>query len=115
MTSSRNRPPIIRPPRPGVNEEHRPGPFPTWPALRAAKATGVDTPAYAASSLKMTAPRYQEVNAVEIPEVTDDDGTRARVVCGSFWGNKGPVDGIDDYLCGEERRAAEVHPRPQRG
>src|SRR5262249_1644577 len=47
-----------------------------------------------ASALKMTAPRYQEVKAVESPEVTDDDGTRARVVCGTFWGKKGPVDGI---------------------
>jgi len=46
------------------------------------------------SSLKMTAPRYQEVKSGEIPEVTDDDGTRARIVCGSFWGTKGPVDGI---------------------
>ncbi len=46
------------------------------------------------ASLKMTAPRYQEVKSMEIPEVTDDDGTRARVVCGSFWGQKGPVDGI---------------------
>jgi redox-sensitive bicupin YhaK (pirin superfamily) len=46
------------------------------------------------SSLKMTAPRYQEVKAVEIPVVTDDDGTMARIVCGSFWGKKGPVDGI---------------------
>jgi redox-sensitive bicupin YhaK (pirin superfamily) len=46
------------------------------------------------SSLKMTAPRYQEVKAAEIPEVTDDDGTRVRVVCGEFWGKKGPVDGV---------------------
>ena len=46
------------------------------------------------SSLKMSAPRYQEVKALEIPEVTDDDGTMARIVCGSFWGKKGPVDGI---------------------
>ena len=46
------------------------------------------------SSLKMTAPRYQEVASADIPEVTDDDGTRARIVCGSFWGEKGPVDGI---------------------
>ena len=38
------------------------------------------------SSLKMTAPRYQEVKALDIPEVTDDDGTHVRVVCGSFWG-----------------------------
>jgi redox-sensitive bicupin YhaK (pirin superfamily) len=46
------------------------------------------------SSLKMTAPRYQEVKTGEIPEITDDDGTHVRVVCGSFWGKKGPVDGI---------------------
>lgn len=46
------------------------------------------------SSLKMTAPRYQDVVAQEIPEVTDDDGTRVRVVCGDFWGVSGPVDGI---------------------
>jgi redox-sensitive bicupin YhaK (pirin superfamily) len=46
------------------------------------------------SSLKMTPPRYQEIKAGDIPEVTDDDGTRARIICGSFWGKKGPVDGI---------------------
>ena len=46
------------------------------------------------SSLKMTAPRYQEVKAADVPVVTDDDGTRVRVVCGSFWGKSGPVDGI---------------------
>ena len=43
---------------------------------------------------KMTAPRYQEVKSKDIPEVTDDDGTTARVVCGSLWGTNGPVDGI---------------------
>jgi len=46
------------------------------------------------SSLKMTAPRYQEVKAPDIPVITDDDGTQVRVVCGSFWGTKGPVDGV---------------------
>ena len=46
------------------------------------------------SSLKMTAPRYQEVKAAEIPEITDDDGTHVRVVSGDFWGKKGPVDGV---------------------
>jgi len=46
------------------------------------------------SSLKMTAPRYQDVTAKDIPEVTDDDGTHVRVVCGEFWGKRGPVDGI---------------------
>lgn len=45
-------------------------------------------------SLKMTAPRYQDVTASEIPVVVDDDGTAVRVVVGSFWGKTGPVDGI---------------------
>ena len=46
------------------------------------------------SSLKMTTPRYQDVKSSQIPELTDDDGTVVRVVCGSFWGRTGPVDGI---------------------
>ena len=46
------------------------------------------------SSLKMTSPRYQEVKAADIPEVKDDDGARVRVVCGNFWGVKGPVDEV---------------------
>jgi len=46
------------------------------------------------SSLKMTTPRYQDVTARDIPEITDDDGTRVRVVCGDFWGKRGPVDGV---------------------
>lgn len=46
------------------------------------------------AALKMTAPRYQEVQSRDIPEIVDDDGTRVRVVCGSFWGKRGPVDGI---------------------
>jgi quercetin 2,3-dioxygenase len=46
------------------------------------------------SSLKMTAPRYQDIKAGEVPEVIDDDGTRVRVVCGDFWGKRGPVEGV---------------------
>ena len=46
------------------------------------------------SSLKMTAPRYQDIEAKEIPEIIDDDGTRVRVITGHFWGQTGPVDGI---------------------
>ena len=46
------------------------------------------------AALKMTPPRYQEVKAAEIPVVTDDDGTEVRIVCGEFWGKRGPVDGI---------------------
>jgi len=46
------------------------------------------------AALKMTSPRYQEVKSVEIPEVTEDDGSRARVICGTFWGQRGPIEGI---------------------
>jgi len=46
------------------------------------------------ASLKMTAPRYQDVLGKDVPEVVDDDGTTVRVVCGSFWGKSGPVDGV---------------------
>jgi redox-sensitive bicupin YhaK (pirin superfamily) len=46
------------------------------------------------ASLKMTKPRYQDVLGKDVPEVTDDDGTRVRIVCGEFWGKRGPVAGI---------------------
>jgi len=46
------------------------------------------------ASLKMTDPRYQDVAARDIPELTDDDGTRVRVICGTFWGQRGPVEGV---------------------
>jgi quercetin 2,3-dioxygenase len=46
------------------------------------------------ATLKMTDPRYQEIKTGDIPEVTDDDGTLVRLVCGQFWGKRGPVEGI---------------------
>lgn len=46
------------------------------------------------SSLKMTAPRYQDIQENDIPVKIDDDGTAVKIITGSFWGTKGPVDGI---------------------
>jgi quercetin 2,3-dioxygenase len=46
------------------------------------------------ASLKLTSPRYQDVASRDVPEVTDDDGTRVRVICGNFWGKTGPVEGV---------------------
>ena len=46
------------------------------------------------AALKMTRPRYQQVNAADIPVVTQDDGTSARIICGTFWGTKGPVEEV---------------------
>ena len=46
------------------------------------------------SAQKMTAPRYQDMKSADIPVITDDDGTRVKVITGEFWGKRGPVDGI---------------------
>ena len=46
------------------------------------------------ASLKMTDPRYQDIPSAEIPEVTEDDGTKARIIVGEFWGKRGPVEGV---------------------
>ncbi|HLZ00056.1 MAG TPA: pirin family protein [Candidatus Angelobacter sp.] len=46
------------------------------------------------ASLKMTDPRYQDIPSQAIPELTDDDGTRMRIICGDFQGKKGPVEGV---------------------
>jgi len=46
------------------------------------------------AALKMTAPRYQEIAAADIPEADDGRGVRARVVCGTLWGVTGPVEGV---------------------
>ncbi len=46
------------------------------------------------SSLKMTHPRYQDIRAADIPEAIEDDGTTVRIVCGTFWGKTGPVEGV---------------------
>jgi hypothetical protein len=46
------------------------------------------------SSLKMTHPRYQDIGSADIPSVTEDDGTTVRVICGHFWGQSGPVEGV---------------------
>jgi len=62
------------------------------------------------SSLKMTSPRYQDVAARDIPSITDDDGTNVRVVCGEFWGKRGPVDGI-----AAEAQCLVVRVPPNRG
>jgi redox-sensitive bicupin YhaK (pirin superfamily) len=67
------------------------------------------------SSLKMMAPRYQDVKAAEIPEIVSDDGTRVRVVCGEFWGKRGPVEGVaadpqylDVYVPPDRRKTLPV-------
>src|SRR5688572_3383002 len=42
---------------------------------------------------KMTAPRYQDIAAAQIPEVRSDAGV-VRVLAGSYGGTTGPVEGV---------------------
>ncbi len=62
--------------------------------MRSGRMHGFQLWANLPSSLKMTKPRYQDVTGKDIPEVVDDDGTAVRVICGEFWGRKGPIEGV---------------------
>jgi redox-sensitive bicupin YhaK (pirin superfamily) len=44
--------------------------------------------------LKMTAPRYQNITAAQIPEIRRDDGVRIRLIAGEVDGRSGPVNEI---------------------
>lgn len=46
------------------------------------------------ASMKMTAPRYQDIAGGDIPVLQEDDGSSIRIVVGDYQGVKGPVDGI---------------------
>ena len=46
------------------------------------------------AKLKMSRPRYQDIRASDIPEVTSTDGARVRVIAGEAGGVAGPVTGI---------------------
>jgi redox-sensitive bicupin YhaK (pirin superfamily) len=46
------------------------------------------------ASDKMTAPRYQDIPAEEIPAVEPEHGVHARVIAGSLAGVDGPVSGV---------------------
>jgi redox-sensitive bicupin YhaK (pirin superfamily) len=71
---------IIHQEMPKGDAEGRMHGFQLWANLPAAK--------------KMTNPRYQEIKAADIPVLTEDDGTVARLVTGAMWGMRGPVEGI---------------------
>ena len=46
------------------------------------------------SSLKMTAPRYQDIQSTDLPLLEEDDGTKIKIIIGKFKGKRSPVDGI---------------------
>jgi redox-sensitive bicupin YhaK (pirin superfamily) len=64
------------------------------------------------ASLKMTDPRYQDIPSSAIPEVTEDDGTTARIICGDFWGKQGPVEGVATGPMSAEARYVDISVPP---
>jgi redox-sensitive bicupin YhaK (pirin superfamily) len=64
------------------------------------------------AAMKMTDPRYQDIPSAAIPEVTEDDGTTARIICGEFWGKRGPVEGVATGALGAEARYVDVSVPP---
>jgi hypothetical protein len=64
------------------------------------------------ASLKMTHPRYQDVPSSAIPEVTEDDRTKARIICGEFWGQRGPVEGAAAGQYSSDARYVDISVPP---
>jgi quercetin 2,3-dioxygenase len=64
------------------------------------------------AALKMTDPRYQDIPSSAIPEVTEDDGTRARIICGEFWGRRGPVEGVATESISVDARYVDISVPP---
>jgi len=46
------------------------------------------------ASQKMTQPRYRDVKSDQIPEVTLENGTKVRIICGQAYGAQGPVQEV---------------------
>jgi hypothetical protein len=61
---------------------------------------------------KMTDPRYQDIPSSAIPEVTEDDGTKARIICGEFWGKRGPVEGVATESMSVDARYVDISVPP---
>jgi redox-sensitive bicupin YhaK (pirin superfamily) len=64
------------------------------------------------AALKMTDPRYQDIPSSAIPEVTEDDGTKARIICGEFWGKTGPVEGVATGQYATDARYVDISVPP---
>ncbi len=64
------------------------------------------------AALKMTDPRYQDIPSAAIPEVTEDDGTKARIIYGEFWGKTGPVEGASAGQYSVDARYVDISVPP---
>jgi redox-sensitive bicupin YhaK (pirin superfamily) len=61
------------------------------PQLRGGHLSGFQLWVNLPAKLKMTPPRYQEFTAAQIPEVVREDGSKVKVIAGTFDKVRGPV------------------------
>jgi redox-sensitive bicupin YhaK (pirin superfamily) len=64
------------------------------PQLRGGHLSGFQLWVNLPAKMKMTQPRYQEISASQIPEVTRQDGSKIKVIAGAFDGTPGSVTGV---------------------
>ena len=64
------------------------------PQVRPEGVTGFQLWVNLPANLKMTAPRYQNILAAEIPEIKRENGATIRLITGAVEGTRGPVTGI---------------------
>jgi len=64
------------------------------PRRREGRMMGFQLWANLPRSDKMMLPRYQDINAKDIPEITTESGARVRIICGKLDGTCGPVSEI---------------------
>src|SRR5262245_43837319 len=64
------------------------------PQLRGGRLAGFQLWVNLPASQKMTQPRYQEFAAADIPEVTRADGSKIKVIAGTFDNVRGPIVGV---------------------
>jgi redox-sensitive bicupin YhaK (pirin superfamily) len=64
------------------------------PQLRGGHLSGFQLWVNLPAKIKMTQPRYQEIGASRIPEITGKGGSKVKVIAGVFEGTAGPVTGV---------------------
>jgi hypothetical protein len=65
-----------------------------WPQVRPEGISGFQLWVNLPAKLKMIPPRYQDVRSDKIPEITNKNGTKIRVITGTLDGISGPITGI---------------------
>src|SRR5258706_474177 len=63
-------------------------------SIRPVKSISQSKPAIEGAGVKLPARACRFFPAWTIREIVEEGGPRVRVVCGDFWGQRGPVEGV---------------------